>query len=162
VNYAGALSFEVWGSAGQTDTTIRMRFKNGSADTDFARYPWLNTDGDVPLQQVLDQLQPAAIADTAAWCGACGNSVDRGCGALALAASRARGRVVNNVAAGAIGAGVALALAAAILALLSFFGLISFGRSRYARRRSQGSTFNKRNSGADDAYPLGVSSFFYG
>jgi hypothetical protein len=155
VNYGGALAFEVWGSNGKASTMIRMRFMNGTNEGDFARYPWLETDGDVPIKQFMDQTKSASINTMAEWCSACGNKVDRGCGALNLAAEQARGHGISRVAAGAVGAACALALAAVIIALLFFLGLARFGRSRVERRRSQGSTFNRKNSQEDDAFPLG-------
>jgi tryptophan synthase beta subunit len=129
---------------------------NGTgADADFLRYPWLGTDGDAPISTVLSKLRSAQVATMADWCSVCSNDVDRGCGALTLAAKKAKSSGIGALGAGFVGAAAALVVAALALAVLVYFGFVTFGRSRKERRRSQGSTFNKKAAGEDDAYPLG-------
>ncbi|KAG7091496.1 hypothetical protein E1B28_010526 [Marasmius oreades] len=99
-----------------------------------------SSSGEVPLQQFIQHLQPAAINSTADWCTVCGNDKDRGCGALALAASEAQESIhqkIGPVGAGVLGAGLTLFVAIVMLLVLSFLGLVAFGKK--GKRRSIGS-----------------------
>ena len=106
MNYAAAAVFEVRETS-DGDHVLRFNFKNGTDDNDFTTYTIMGQDGDVPLSTFVDRLavspfsspvlatptytppQPAAINTTTAWCSACGNTKDRGCGALTKAANEA-------------------------------------------------------------------------
>lgn len=75
--------------------------------------------------------QPAAINTTATWCSVCGNTKDRGCGDLALAAAQARTHQrIGPVGAGFLGAGVTLALVSVVCAMLFLLGILRLGRAR--------------------------------
>lgn len=83
---------------------------------------------------------------TAAWCTVCNNTQDRGCGALALAASQASAAAVKaNIAhhqpigpvgAGFLGAGLTLAVVLAMFGVLAFLGMLTVGRGRSKKARS--------------------------
>jgi prostatic aicd phosphatase len=91
--------------------------------------------------------QPVAINTSADWCKVCGDNANRGCGALALAASEAREHGISRVGAGFVGAGVTIAIAAALLATLFFFGIIGLTRGkRHTRQFSRDNTFRNLES----------------
>ncbi|KAG7091478.1 hypothetical protein E1B28_010509 [Marasmius oreades] len=139
VNYAGTVALEVRQLA-DSSKVVRFNFKNGTEDT-YKRYPFMgSSSGEVPLEQFIQHLQPAAINSTADWCTVCGNDKDRGCGALALAASQAQESIhqkISPVGAGVLGAGLTLFVAIVMLLVLSFLGLVAFGKK--GKRRSIGS-----------------------
>ncbi|KAK7056626.1 hypothetical protein VNI00_002343 [Paramarasmius palmivorus] len=131
VNYAASVALEVRQPSSGGAPVVRFNFKNGTDDLEYKTYNFLNATGDVPLSTFIEYLQPAAINTTAQWCSECNNSKDRGCGALALAASQAQGSVhqrISPVGAGFLGAGLTLFVALAMLAVLFFLGLLTFGK----------------------------------
>uniref|UniRef100_A0A0W0G0D6 Phosphoglycerate mutase-like protein n=1 Tax=Moniliophthora roreri TaxID=221103 RepID=A0A0W0G0D6_MONRR len=132
VNYAASVALEVRQPSSGGDPVLRFNFKNGTDDVTYKTYSFFNASGDVPLSTFVNYLNPAAINTTAQWCTECNNSKDRGCGALALAASQAQGQAhrqrISPVGAGFLGAGLTLFVAAAMLAVLFFLGLLTFGK----------------------------------
>ncbi|KAF9267593.1 phosphoglycerate mutase-like protein [Marasmius fiardii PR-910] len=139
VNYAGTVALEVRQPAGGGSPVVRFNFKNGSDDTGYNTYGFMNNSaGEIPLQQLIDHLQPAAINSTADWCNVCGNTQDRGCGALSLAAaSTTHHQKISPVGAGFLGAGLTIFVALVMLSVLYFLGLIAFGKK--SKGRSSGS-----------------------
>ena len=139
VNYAAATVFELRPGNTSDDPLIRFQFKNGTDATNFTTYNLFGQSGDVPLSLFKSQLQPAAINSTADWCTVCNNNADRGCGALAAAASSAVAEAndgrLSPAAAGAVGAAVTIGAFAAALGILAFLGLLAIGpkarRTRY-------------------------------
>ncbi|KAJ6620736.1 histidine phosphatase superfamily [Mycena sp. CBHHK59/15] len=128
VNYAAAVALEVRQPSAGGELVLRFNFKNGTG-ADFVTYNFLNGSGDVPLSTF-----PAVINTTADWCTVCNNNKDRGCGALALAASQAS--AAAPVGAGFLGAGLTLAVVMAMFGVLAFLGMLSIGRGRYKKRAS--------------------------
>ncbi|KAI5831058.1 phosphoglycerate mutase-like protein [Schizophyllum commune Tattone D] len=130
VNYAAAAVFEVRETR-DGDHVLRFNFKNGTDDNDFKTYTIMGQDGDVPLSTFVDRLAPAAINTTADWCSACGNTKDRGCGALTKAANEAiaaHSDKISPVGAGFLGAGLTIAVMLAMFGALMFMGVLTFGR----------------------------------
>ncbi|KAL5483060.1 hypothetical protein ACEPAI_8289 [Sanghuangporus weigelae] len=143
VNYAAATVFELRPSNSSDDPVIRFRFKNGTDTANFTTFNLFGESGDVPLSLFKSKLQPAVINSTADWCTICNNNADRGCAALAAAASAAvkeenDGRL-SPAAAGAVGAAVTIGAFAAALVLLAFLGLLSIGPKARRRARANGS-----------------------
>ncbi|KAG7447894.1 phosphoglycerate mutase-like protein [Guyanagaster necrorhizus] len=139
VNYAAALAFEIRNSSSSDEPVLRFNFKNGTDDNGFTMYNILNSTGDVPLSTFVNYLSPAAINATADWCTACGNTEDRGCGALALAASEASAAAqvhqrIGPVGAGFLGAGLTLAVCLAMLGVLVFLGFLTVGKGRSRKK----------------------------
>ncbi|KAJ7593527.1 histidine phosphatase superfamily [Mycena floridula] len=146
VDYAAAVALEVRNST--SGPVVRFTFKNGTNDDTFKTYNFLNASGDVPLSTFVNYLSPPAINTTAQWCTACGNTQDRGCGAIAAAAaaaSKANTAVkvhdrISPVGAGFLGAGLAVFVFLAMFAVLAFLGILQIGRARTGRRKSAGSS----------------------
>lgn len=124
VDYASSLLFEL-----HSDDSFRLLFRNGSTG-DWMPLPLLGaeTGALLPRSQLEAHLRPLAIESLAEWCDACGETTARGCGVLAALngtggaafanPTSTEGRQhVSPVVAGVIGALVALAVAAALLAL---------------------------------------------
>ncbi|KAL1744077.1 histidine phosphatase superfamily [Schizophyllum fasciatum] len=142
VNYAAAVVFEVRETS-SGDHVLRFNFKNGTDDNDFTTYTILGQDGDVPLSTFIDKLAPAAINTTADWCQACGNTKDRGCGALTRAANQAvaaHSDRISPVGAGFLGAGLTIAVMLAMFAVLMFMGVLTLGRKGTSKRRKETSS----------------------
>jgi len=140
VNYAAAVALEVRQPSDGSAPVVRFNFKNGS-DVDFVTYKFLGGVEDVPLSTLVNHVSPALINTTADWCAACGNTKDRGCGALALAASKAAAsgnggshQRISPVGAGFLGAGLTLAVMLAMLGVLVFLGMLTIGRGRSKKR----------------------------
>lgn len=79
------------------------------------------------------------VNGTAQWCNVCGETEDRGCAALTLAAQQAHSAALsplNPIGAGFLGAGVSIAVFGLALGALAFLGLLTFKRSPAKRRRS--------------------------
>lgn len=78
--------------------------------------------------------QPVAFSDLPTWCKVCNNQKDRGCAALAAASSPATLAVskhaIGPVAAGFVGAGLGIAVMLAMLSVLVFLGVLTFGRRK--------------------------------
>lgn len=74
-------------------------------------------------------MQPVAFDDLPTWCKVCDNSVDRGCANLNLNFP-VRHQLISPVGAGFMGAGLTLAVVLAMFAVLSFLGLLTFGKRR--------------------------------
>ncbi|KAK0503448.1 histidine phosphatase superfamily [Armillaria luteobubalina] len=140
VNYAAAVALEIRNSSSSGETVLRFKFKNGTDDNGFTTYNILNSTGDVPLSTFVNYLSPAAVNTTADWCKVCGNTEDRGCGALALAASEASAAArvnqrISPVGAGFLGAGLTLAVCLAMLGVLIFLGFLTVGKGRSRQQR---------------------------
>ncbi|KAJ6557217.1 histidine phosphatase superfamily [Mycena vulgaris] len=151
VNYASALALEVRQPSGGGEPVVRLNFKNGT-DQEFVKYNFLGSSGDVPLSTLVNHVNPAVINSTAAWCTVCNNKQDRGCGALALAASQASAAAasadvghhqrISPVGAGFLGAGLTLAVVIAMFGVLAFLGMLTIGRGRGKRAPSTHSQTN--------------------
>ncbi|KAJ6511981.1 histidine phosphatase superfamily [Mycena vitilis] len=151
VPYASAVALEVRQPSAGGEPVIRLNFKNGTAQ-DFATYNFLGGSGDMPLSTLADHVNPALVNTTAAWCKVCNNSQDRGCGALALAASQASAAAskanvahhqkISPVGAGFLGAGLTLAVVLAMFAVLAFLGMLTVGRGRSKKAPSTHSPTN--------------------
>ncbi|KAJ7081378.1 histidine phosphatase superfamily [Mycena belliarum] len=145
VNYASAMVLEVRQPSSGGEHVIRLNFKNGTGD-DFETYNFLGASNDVPLSTLVNHVNPALIDSTTAWCAACNNKQDRGCAALAAAASQASTNVglhqlISPVGAGFLGAGLTLAVVLAMLGVLAFLGMLTIGRGRVKK-----STHSKINA----------------
>lgn len=126
---------------------MRFNFKNGTDDDAFRAYSmslpgWENTQ-DVPLSAFVATMQPAAVNTTLQWCNTCGQTTDRGCAALlgaqgaTVSVSSSHDRI-SPVGAGFLGAGLAVAVMAMLLALLMFAGWLSFGKKQRATSSQRG------------------------
>ncbi|KAK0210935.1 histidine phosphatase superfamily [Desarmillaria ectypa] len=141
VNYAGVLALEIRNSSTSGEPVLRFNFKNGTDDDGFKTYNILNSTGDIPLSTFVNYLSPAAINTTADWCTVCRNTEDRGCGALALAASEASAAArvnqrISPVGAGFLGAGLTLAVCLAMLGVLVFLGFLTVGKGRSRQKKT--------------------------
>ncbi|KAK0228724.1 histidine phosphatase superfamily [Armillaria fumosa] len=141
VNYAAAVALEIRNSSSSGEPVLRFNFKNGTDDNGFTTYNILNSTGDVPLSTFVNYLSPAAVNTTADWCKVCGNTEDRGCGALALAASEASAAArvnqrISPVGAGFLGAGLTLAVCLAMLGVLIFLGFLTVGKGRSRQKKT--------------------------
>ncbi|KAJ7695722.1 phosphoglycerate mutase-like protein [Mycena rosella] len=142
VPYAAAMALEVRQPLAGGEPVVRLNFKNGTGE-EFVTYNFLGASDDVPLSTLVNHVNPALINSTAAWCTVCSNTQDRGCGALALAASKASGghhQPIGPVGAGFLGAGLTLAVVLAMLAVLAFLGMLTVGRGR---AKKAGSTHSR-------------------
>ncbi|KDQ62176.1 hypothetical protein JAAARDRAFT_30078 [Jaapia argillacea MUCL 33604] len=152
VEYAAAVALEVRQPVNGGALTLRFNFKNGT-DADFVTYDLLGGNGDIPLNQFISTMSPVSINTTEQWCAVCANTVDRGCAAYVVATPMAQvsHQGISPVGAGFLGAGITLAVALAMIAVLAFLGLIAFGRrgkglSRNVmleRRSSEGGSVEK-------------------
>ena len=131
--------FEVWQPSAGGEPVVRFVFKNGTND-EFRAYPFLNSSAPVPVSSVVSALTPISFADLPTWCKMCANTQDRGCGALAAAANQSKTVFIGShdkvspVGAGFIGAAVMLVVLLGSLALLSFAGVLRFGKRSSSRR----------------------------
>ncbi|KAG6909270.1 hypothetical protein DXG01_001332 [Tephrocybe rancida] len=138
VNYAAVLALEARQPASGAPV-LRFNFVNDT-ESDFKTYSVLGSSSDVPLSDFINYLQPAAIDSLPKWCSVCANTQDRGCGALttvaasAVAANRPK---IGSVGVGFLGAGLMLALALAVFAMLFFLGCLTFGAGKVKRQRSK-------------------------
>jgi len=100
----------------------------------------------VPLSTFVNYLQPAAFDDLPTWCKVCNNSVDRGCANLVSVNSpiSAMHHRISLVGAGFLGAGLTLAVLLAMLAVLSFLGLLTLGKRRARSLRSDGDSYEQK------------------
>jgi hypothetical protein len=134
-NYASSAVIEVRQSSSGGEPVLRLLFKNGTEDEALTTHNWFNTTGDIPVSTFVNYLAPVAINTTADWCTVCSNTQDRGCDAIAAAASQAAvaDRVhqpIGPVGAGFLGAGLTLFVALCMLAMLFLLGKLSFGKGR--------------------------------
>jgi hypothetical protein len=141
VNYAASAVIEVRQPSSGGEPVLRLQFKNGTQDDALTTFNWFNTTGDIPVSTFTNFLAPVAINTTADWCTVCSNTQDRGCDAIAAAASQAAiaDRVhqpIGPVGAGFLGAGLTLFVAICMLAMLFFLGKLSLGRGRSRSHRS--------------------------
>ncbi|KAJ8080850.1 hypothetical protein PM082_017685 [Marasmius tenuissimus] len=150
VNFAGSIALEVRQPADGGAPVVRFNFKNGTDDAEYKTYNFMNSTSDVPLKQFLDHLQPASVKNTPEWCKVCGNNKDRGCGELALAATEGQSQAssshhqtISPVGAGFLGAGLTLFVAIAMLSVLFFLGLLTFGKKGRSRSKSSVSSEEK-------------------
>ncbi|KIY65234.1 phosphoglycerate mutase-like protein [Cylindrobasidium torrendii FP15055 ss-10] len=135
VNYAAAVTLEVRQPSTGNEPVLRFNFKNGTDDAAFTTYNLFGKDGDIPVSEFVNTLQPAAINSTAEWCSACSNSADRGCGALSQAAASARThQIISPVGAGFLGAGLTLAVALIMFLVLLFLGVLTVGHGKRSRK----------------------------
>ncbi|KAJ7164700.1 histidine phosphatase superfamily [Mycena crocata] len=152
VNYASSMVLEVRQPSAGGEPVVRLNFKNGTGN-DFATYNFLGASDDVPLSTLVNHVNPALVNSTAAWCTVCHNTKDRGCGALAVAASQASAaasnanvhhhEVISPVGAGFLGAGLTLAVVLAMFGVLAFLGMLTIGRGR---SKKAGSTHSQTHS----------------
>ncbi|TFK45114.1 histidine phosphatase superfamily [Crucibulum laeve] len=132
VNYAAALALEVRQS--NSGPVLRLKFKNGTIDNDFKTFNFLGRSGDVPISVFINRLAPVAINSTSAWCKVCNNNKDRGCDEITAVYNYAgpgpwtQRQAIGPVGAGFLGAGTTLVAVVATALLLSFLGLLSFGK----------------------------------
>ncbi|KAG9098810.1 hypothetical protein FRC06_005950 [Ceratobasidium sp. 370] len=136
VNYASAITFELRQPSSGSALVVRMSFKNGSDDTAFTTYSMFGGQSDTPLEDFTSRLGPYQIDDLPTWCETCDNWTDRKCDLVAAAnaasASSLHHGTVSAVGAGFIGAGVTIAVFFAALGVLTFMGLVVFGRKKRA------------------------------
>ncbi|KAJ3731464.1 histidine phosphatase superfamily [Lentinula guzmanii] len=142
VNYAASVAIEVRQPSSGGEPVLRLQFKNGTQDDAQTTFNWFNTTGDIPVSAFTSFLAPVAINSTADWCKVCSNTEDRGCGAIAAAASQAAiaDRVhqrISPVGAGFLGAGLTLFVALCILGALFSLGLLTAGKGKRQSRHSQ-------------------------
>ncbi|KAM0791863.1 hypothetical protein ACM66B_004120 [Microbotryomycetes sp. NB124-2] len=142
VDYASAVVFELRENAAGNGYDVRLGFKNGTVDSDFAYYPMFGSDSfDYDLDTFVSRLEPSLLPNTTTWCHACNNTVNSGCDVVALAdnykvlsdelASKSH---FTPVGAGFIGVAVTLALGLGLIVLMRIMGWVSFGRDP-ARRK---------------------------
>lgn len=146
VDYASAAIYELREKMdGSQGHDVRFLFRNGSSTSDeFTAYPLFGSDSvDYDLGEFVSMLEPNVIANTTQWCGVCSNTQDRGCDAVAAlaaaesSATSAAGtssNAVSPVGAGFIGAGVTIALVAAVFGALYIFGLVAFRPRRQKKQ----------------------------
>lgn len=153
VNYASVATFEVW-----SDDSIVFRFRNGSQGA-FEQYPIFGQEGGTTSRTTfVDALQPYSIDSRADWCNVCSNTEDYGCDVLAAYNGTGGGAVkyssatsttgrhhVSPVVAGVIGALVALAVAACLLAGWLFFGGLVSRQNRRRSNRAPASSINNNH-----------------
>jgi hypothetical protein len=140
VDYSAFMALEVR-QPSSGEPVIRFMFKNGTDDTNFLKYSFMNSTDDVPVSTFMKTLQPFAFSDLPTWCQRCSNTQDRGCANIAATSAPATAFIgshdkVSPVGAGFIGAGVTLAVMLGALALLAFTGLLSFGRQAKPRAKA--------------------------
>jgi len=71
------------------------------------------------------------INTTSEWCTRCGNTEDRGCGAISLAASFTNHHEpISPLGAGFLGAGLTAVVVLAMLAVLLFLGVLTVGKGQ--------------------------------
>jgi len=147
VNYASAVTLEVRQPSAGGEPVVRFSFKNGT-DADFVQYNLIGSTGDVPISALADHVNSALINSTSQWCTVCNNTQDRGCGAIAQAATQAalaanvgHHQRISPVGAGFLGAGLTLVVVLGMFGVLAFLGLLTIGRGKRA-----GSTHSKTNS----------------
>ena len=140
VDYASAAVLELRQSSG--GLAVRLQFKNGTAD--WRTLNMFGNAGDTPLAQFQSIVGPAGVNSTTAWCNTCSNTVSRGCQLLGSSTGSSGG--LSLPAAGGIGAGVTLAVVAALLAALVGLGLVSVQR----RRPRSSATAVRLDSKGDD------------
>jgi prostatic aicd phosphatase len=140
VNYGSSIVIEVR-QPSSGEPVLRLQFKNGTQEDAQTTFNWFNTTGDIPVSTFINYLGPVAVNSTADWCTVCSNTQDRGCGAIAAAASQAAiadriHQPISPVGAGFLGAGLTLFVALCMLGMLFFLGVLGFrkGRSRRSQR----------------------------
>ncbi|KAG6903278.1 hypothetical protein C0995_000173 [Termitomyces sp. Mi166 len=136
VNYAAVLALEARQPA-SGKPVLRFNFMNDTG-ADFKTYPILGSTSDVLLSDFIDHLQPVGIELINDWCSVCANTQDRGCDALTLAVAESR-PTISPVGAGFLGAGLTLAVALAMFAMLFFLGCLTFGGISKRKRSSKAS-----------------------
>lgn len=143
VDYASAMVFEI-----HQDNTMQIYFRNGSNGSLDAHN--VLDSASLPVETFLQHYDPVKLDTLAEWCNLCGETTARGCAALnALNGTGSGGKYsdvtsttgkheVSPVVAGVIGALVSLALAAVVVAALSYLmGLTVIKRSKGAYPRRQ-------------------------
>ena len=149
VNYAAAVALEVRQPAPGGNAVLRFSFKNGTDDADFKTYNFFNsTDTDIPLDHFINTMavtvplfttilcltcciEPLGINTTSEWCARCGNTQDRGCAAINLAATSAsQHQPISPVGAGFLGAGLTIAVTLAMFGVLLLLGVLSVRKGR--------------------------------
>jgi prostatic aicd phosphatase len=91
--------------------------------------PWMAAD------DPNNSIKPVTVNTTSDWCTVCHNTQDRGCNQITSAVSQGHAQAlfqqsVNPLGAGFLGAGLALVVAATLLAVFYFCGLVRFGKSK--------------------------------
>ncbi|KAF5381224.1 hypothetical protein D9757_007845 [Collybiopsis confluens] len=152
VNYAASVAIEVRQPDSGGEPVLRLQFKNGTKSDAQSTLNWFNTTGDIPVSMLTNYLSPVAINSTADWCTVCSNTQDRGCGAIAAAATQAAlaSRVhqpISPVGAGFLGAGLVLFVALCLFGMMAFLGCLTFGKR--ARRSSHRAEASSTSRGSD-------------
>ena len=140
VDYASAVVLEI-----RTNNTMRLLFRDG-VEGDFAAHALFGSadSESYPIDDFMSRMEPYSLPDLSSWCNACGTTDARGCATLAAlngtggagyaSATSTQGRhAVSPIVAGLIGAFVALAVAAAVLALWLLLGGMARKRQRSSR-----------------------------
>jgi hypothetical protein len=143
-SYASVMVFELRQSGSTpspANLSVRFGFRNGTSEgTDLTVYPLFGrtmSNPDVPWFEFVVMMQKLGITSQQQWCQACGGSNQTFCAAYPIYTGRVGGTVelgmggggVSKVGAGAIGAGVAIAVVLAVEALVALC---------YVRRRRGG------------------------
>jgi prostatic aicd phosphatase len=137
-DYASVMSFELRKTS-SSDLFVRFGFRNGTSDnTNMTIYPLFGrpeSDPDTPWFQFVVQMEKLGIFSPGQWCHACVNSNQTFCAAYPMYTGRLSGSSeeemggLSNVDAGAMGAGVTVAV---ILGIEGFLALW------YVRKRKAG------------------------
>ncbi|KAF9534528.1 histidine phosphatase superfamily [Crepidotus variabilis] len=132
-NYASAIAFELRNTS-SGEQVVRLNFKNGTNE-DLHTYSMFGLSQDVPLSNFTSSLGALGSDDLQSWCNLCGNFKDRGCANLFKPITYiTQSGPISKVGAGFLGAGLTLAIALAMLALLTFLGFLSFGKRTHNQK----------------------------
>ncbi|BFZ61339.1 hypothetical protein YB2330_002404 [Saitoella coloradoensis] len=126
VDYASLAVFELWGTSGDNaSVTVKFLFRNGTDDDrTLTPYPILGSQN-VSLESFVDTMEPYGIPTLKDWCTTCNQtSSTMGCDLYFTSSSTTSDKrwsgAVSPIAAGFIGAVVALAVAALLAGIWSF------------------------------------------
>ena len=114
-------------------------FKNGTDDATLKQYPMqldgsslsLKSTDDVPISDFLAVFTPVGVSTGSQWCAVCEQPSLRGCSVFTAQSStavRISTDPVSPVAAGFIGAAVAIVVWALVFAVLAFLGYLKFNK----------------------------------
>ncbi|KAJ7628745.1 phosphoglycerate mutase-like protein [Roridomyces roridus] len=79
-NYNSLAALELHLAHDSAEPTVRLQFKNGTAQPEFRTLTMWGGRTEVPLGEFIARLTPAAINSTSEWCVACNQTSLRGCG----------------------------------------------------------------------------------
>ena len=121
-------------------------FKNGTDDATLKQYPMqldgsslsLRSTDDVPVSDFLAVFTPVGVSTGSQWCAMCEQPSLRGCSVFELQPSTVRiaQDSVSPVAAGFIGAAVAIVVWALVFAVLAFLGYLKFNKKPAKLRKA--------------------------